>query len=712
MFKKIISFLIIFSIFYSDIAYCGNITYGMFSEEGERSHTTVQAESYFASTDAESLVSRTPSLFSLDEEGFFHIPRGGFNFDAANDGSDEKLLSQWTREEKTESGTQSTTPAAQGWNGLEPHDEDSGDEDEGEAPTDTTPFFSDASQRSKHASAPQWVQVETPLKRRSLTAGASAINFEKEEMGDFVVVVASPKSPLLTPEVEAFLTHVKVRVVDGKLNWKQILGILGGPAVGAVMGYPLLIIFYNDFLMMFVNDSDVLTMILTSALPITLAVLDLDAVSRIASLFAELLQDNTSLFIIQKSARHQISFYLSGGCLYAGAFVAGVLPAYYLYKMLCQKFSIGDKTFDTCSPDDDFYQFNMAILVTGSFCLVLDTTLHYGHQLSHQAKRWIDHYFFRQLRENALFSSAEITRQRYLQQFKEIQKLIDRSSPVKHADLYKEVVRNNAMQETDITVKEALHVLQKLQQFHQQYKYYLTPEEPSHWRKTVSSWIGWGKAIGAGLGRHPIFWYAVDEVLEGLGMPLGWIRSTLSIIFGGIIAGLVQGVIEKDAIQQTVYDMLGGRNITEATSHEFLRRGIMVCNSLLGVCATFPYLWVGFNLIRGCNYTECGWQWPRWAQVLTLTSFGVANALNEGRAFNDSILNIVNGFDSLISYCYPFEGYKRDKLMRITVQLRDLFKKLRPDVLEAVDQLLKADVAPDQQGQADTDPLQTRGGVV
>jgi hypothetical protein len=408
-----------------------------------------------------------------------------------------------------------------------------------------------------------------------------------------------------------------------------------------------------------------------------------------------LLSDNVHDFSIQKSIKHRIVLYLSGGSLYASAFAAGWLPAYYFYNALCYD---GD-TFYNCS------LYDLDSLITGITTLVLDTTLHYGHQLSHHAKHWIDHYFARQLWQNTTFSSAEITRQHYLQQFKDIQQLIDRSSAAKRADLYKEVVRNSATQETD-PMKEVLHVLQELQRFHQQHKHYLKPEEPSQWKKTVSSGTGWIGMLAASVGRHLTFWHAVDELLETLehaGYISGVTRSALSVIFGGIIAGLVQGWIEKDAIQSTVYNMLGGHKITEATSHGLLRQGIRIYNSFVGACATIPYMLVGFNMIEGCHsdFTRpggkhCAWDWSLPALYLTLVPFGWANALNEGQAFNNSILKIVSAFDSLVSYCYPFEGYKRDKLMDIVTQLRELFKELHPDVLEAVDKLLNPDQPTDQ----------------
>jgi hypothetical protein len=46
----------------------------------------------------------------------------------------------------------------------------------------------------------------------------------------------------------------------------------------------------------------------------------------------------------------------------------------------------------------------------------------------------------------------------------------------------------------------------------------------------------------------------------------------------------------------------------------------------------------------------------------------------------------VNAYDSLVAtYWEPTTEYKRDKLIRMTRQLRKLFKDLRPEVLEEID---------------------------
>lgn len=69
--------------------------------------------------------------------------------------------------------------------------------------------------------------------------------------------------------------------------------------------------------------------------------------------------------------------------------------------------------------------------------------------------------------------------------------------------------------------------------------------------------------------------------------------------------------------------------------------------------------------------------------------FVIADSFNNATAFNQSYGNLISAFDSAVSYVHPLTGYKRDKLLRMTRQLRRLFKGLRPDVLEAVDQQLK-----------------------
>lgn len=527
-------------------------------------------------------------------------------------------------------------------------------------------------------------------KRASLYDSSSPlVTSEKNKELEDLVLLPGNGAPSISPETEEFLRYVKVRVIDGKLNWKQILGIVGGMATGGFLGANIVIIFSKDVFesmkKLGIPIGTLEVVLLIAVMPVTFG---LDAASRTSSLLIALLGDNTNFFSIQKSLRHRSALVLSKICFYAGAFGAGLLPAYYLYNGLCRFLSYGN--YWLCSAKDPDQASALTYLVFGITCLVFDTTLHYGHQLAHHAQRWINDYFFRQMRASTGVSLAEDKRQIYLTAFKEQMKLIDQVSKNKLAKLYHKTFMNDANTSDSIpnlTVNQALKVLQEFQNFYHQHKAFLKPEVQASWKKTVASWVGWAGTFLASSGRHLVFWYAVDELLKSLpahhGFPEG-ARLAISVILGGLIGGLIQGGIEYDAIKRTMYDMVGGRKISEPTSCGLLRRGMMAFNAVTGAISTLPYLFAGLSFARKA-------MWPSWARILVFVPFGFADALNNATAYHDSFLDILNAFENLRCRCcgLPSTNRQRDRLINVAYKIRHLFKELRPEVLEEVDQMLK-----------------------
>lgn len=745
MLKKFLSVLLILSILFPDIAHCGGV-WGRENREDDAHCITKRQTTDFSDSATGEWTEGTP----LVQEGRGGInssdtfsselptPSGSFDFHAFSQDPQEKNLASWARERRTESSNHEEEQKVGGLTLLETSDEE--DLTQG---IDHIVLDGAGLPQSPYPSASEkWLKIDpTNEKRSSLNAQRTSINQgsgNQDELTEFVVVSQELPSPLsfdellsslkvsdLAPEVQEFLRYVKVRVVDGKLNWKQGLGIFGGLATGASSAFTLITLFAweaeiavsiaktgapYDF-----SVFEDLMKVVEAAVYIYVPFAILETISRTSSFFIEALADNINLFLTKKTLKNRMALGLSKLCLYGGSFITGLLSAYYIFL---QKIVFGEY-FDERN-EENFTFTPLDILIwTGVVALVLDTTLHYGHQLSHYAESWLNAYFNHKIREESLLTVTEKIRKRYLSTFTELKKFLYRLDKGETNRLYEAIFDNSissqkkvfGQENEELNIKEALYIIDIFVNFHRFHHNTFIFDSSQSWKENIASKVGWCLSLLASVGRHIVFWQAFYEVLETITLELGVVnleplKMPLSIILGGCIAGLTQGFIEKDATQKAVYDMLGGETISKATSHGFLRRSIMLWNSVLGTIGITPYITAGLYITYQCYYEEsheiC---WPLWARIACFVPFGLAHAYTRTQSFHDSILNILNGFDSLMSYCYPFQGYKRDKLIRMTRELHKLFKNLDTDVLETVDQLLTPLPAEQEVGSLDSKRL-------
>jgi hypothetical protein len=552
---------------------------------------------------------------------------------------------------------------------------------------------------------------------------------------DEALIVPIDVSEDLPPDVRKFLLYVKDQVIDGKLNKKQIAGIFAGVVTGAAVALPLIGIYFDELFELISKEnggglSFTLIHFTMQVLIGTLGpLLGLDAASRTMTLLGDLFEQSVQLFSLQKSKSHLWALRITKGGLYFGSFLAAALPLYYFYQALAAITNLdpvfyfmsycpmlhhtaipteGDGTFFILLKDNDpCYVF----LGFFGFFLVLDTVLQYGSQLSHGVERRINAYFSRKVHREVPLGPDELKRHSYLQQFKDIKRMIyaldekglENTYDVIFVKCLNKENQNRGIRVDDIKEDKTLKVLAILQSFHRNHLSQLTPEEVEDLKNTWASRFGWGISILATVGRAIVFWYIINSLLKNFDGH--WTGSTMeapnatnqifSIIFGGIIANLIQGVIEQEALHQGFYDISMGKKIPDATSHPFLRRGLKTWHYLLfGPFNTLPYVLTLLDATTCWNEydtSQCSssFKWPLWTTILIMVPFVIADAFNNATAFNQSYGNFISAFDSAVSYVHPFKGYKRDKLLRMTRQLRRLFKNLRPDVLEAVDQQLK-----------------------
>jgi len=519
--------------------------------------------------------------------------------------------------------------------------------------------------------------------KKQLAKVSSLFGFNDEDLEGGKAVVPIISFADLPREARQFLLHLKDRVIDGKLNKKQITSIGGGLIIGGAVSTPLMAVFLvgivdliNRFNGEIVGNTP-LDIVAPTIVGIVGPALGLDAASRGAAILIGLSANPIHSFSQQKNKEHVQALIWTKRGIYVGALLASALPLYYFYTA----------TLLVMVPSNHTSKSYYVIFGSLAPFLIVDTVLQYGYQLSQSATRKINTYFYSKLGKEPL-SSTEVKRQNYLADFKDLKKMIYVLEEDDLGDLYENVLLN-ALERTgknpdinpeDLKINESLRVLQVLKKFHQAKAAQFDLEEEEDIKDVRTSRIGTGVAIAASLGRSMVFLYAIDQMLEGLGVPAPT-KQILSAIFGFIIASFVQGIIEQQAVHSGSYDIGSSKKIPEATSHRPLRMGIKAWNYLIqGPFNTLPYILAGLDATSA---------WPLWTRILTLVPFGIADSFNNATTFNQSYLNVVDGVDSGISYCYSFMGYKRDKLIRMTRQMRRLFKELHADVLEAVDQQIR-----------------------
>jgi len=591
------------------------------------------------------------------------------------------------------------------------------------------------------------------------------LNEEEYHESNHIYSIIADDAPLtLSPETQAFLQYVKIKIADGTLNWKQKAGIMGGIVTGASVAWPLMVIIFDGLLPPYMGyiynyyccihkslpDPSLLAaqfenfnkyLNFYSMMGVVGLPMAVDAASRTATILSDLTAENTCSFSIQKNKNHQIALLCAKGSIYFGAFTTGFLPVYYLYDSLfgCNNniyilsynpplynftasadiflnisVEINSPDFKNCTLQRDLLPLgNKLLFGIGSPFLFFDTFLQYGYLLSAYTMRKIDAYFLSEMRTSACLSPVEATRQGYLSQFKGLKRIIDELDEGALDDLYSNVFVQDAEREDqnieisfeEQTQNEAIRILKAFNALHHQHKS-LKEEEPEVWKKTWASNIGWAIPLLATFGRTVIFQYAIEELFKTLSFE-GTGISIFSGCLGGIFANVSQGLIEKEAVEEGIYDLLRGKKIPHGNSHTTLRTGLKIWDYIYGVIQTLPYLVAGYYAtVVGTgpvSYDDFTSIQP-W-QILFLINFGLADAFNNAIAFHDSNFNVVNAFDSTMSYWEPSEEYKRDKLIRMTRQLRNLFKEIRPDVLQTVDQLLSEDLDKHQQQGTNTNSL-------
>ncbi len=506
--------------------------------------------------------------------------------------------------------------------------------------------------------------------------------------------VTLPKLPDdIDPGVLAFLLYAKNYINDGKFTLKQgLIGGFGGTLIGVGVGNGMTAIFLDGMSSLGGNKfNEVMKDVAISNAFITHTAVSLgfDSVFRNVMIIGDLVGPSMEEFSIPayKIKIKQITIDPRKCALvlaYAGAGVAASLPVYYLWKIEQEDIK-WDEENNSPQTKNRYLTFFYCL----AFPLWLDSLFANGRAV----KKWVDQKFKESLIAKtyvgAHLSNINNIRLKKLSLFKDLHFLFKILPDDDINNIYERVltkgldIKSNGSHIPDDMIKatEALQTLKVLDGIYQEYE--IPVDIKKYWKKTTAEVLGWIIPGLATVGRSYVFYYIIQELLNGIGLPYGVANTVLSAIFGGAIASTFQGKVEKDAVEEGVYDLLQGEEAEGATSHNCIRNTARKIGKgydyIQGAWNTLPYILVGIAATS---------DWPTALQVLTLFFFGLADMFSNTMAFHESYGGAIQGAESLISYKYASPTYKRNKLRRLVQRYSKAFETMSPEVLMKVNGLV------------------------
>ncbi len=397
----------------------------------------------------------------------------------------------------------------------------------------------------------------------------------------------------------------------------------------------------------------------------------LDGISRNVSRISKVLASSMSDFECKQGNQKRAWEKSMGILFYVGGGITSLLPVYYYLISLLE--------FDS---ENGYIEFiKVGYTATGLF---LNTLFFYGPKLTHYVDRVFDYF------TTVPPSPTEDIRRRFLKEFKDLKwwfgRLKDDVVNEVHQQVLSQAFLDQATTQEELEkykMAEALKTLWALRQIHNQHEDEMFGPEPEPWRKGFSKAVGRGLPLLATYGRSYIYWTVFYTLLGVIGITDETTKITFSVA-AALIASLVQGSAEVEGTCKGVYDLTFGKKIGEDTSQggariTFRRLGKFQ-NYIAAAFETIPYLAVGIT-----STTD----WSLWLRLVTLIPAGLADFFKNVLKFNQSIGETALFVDRVAAkVSYPTVTQKRNQLVALTRRYRKMFKKLHPDILMKLDEIL------------------------
>jgi len=487
----------------------------------------------------------------------------------------------------------------------------------------------------------------------------------------------------------AFLTYAKQHIVDGKFTWKQILlaGIFG-TIIGAGYGNGMVPVLSGGLrglgptYFKYIYDNNTGAIISTVYITVTRGI---DSMSRNIKTIGNLAGPSTAEFSVAHT-KYKIwkipvdSRKIVIGAVCGSSAAASLLAFWYIWDG--EKWNIA----------------NVPSLRAGSIgyvagfgpCLFADAFLLYTRSVI----PWMDEIFNQRAIRRTFsdrLSPEYVLRQQELKRFKELERFFKFVPDEDIHGLYEDVLvngfkitKNGTHMPEIIKGADFLRVLKVLRKTHESYR---IPEDVKEtWKNIVSKTASWVIPTAATVGRSLVFYFIMDSLFESIGMPSGFGRGLISWIFGGGLASLFLGKVEKDAVEDGVYDLLRGQEREGDPSHSCVRSGFRKVgkgnNYFQGAQDTLPYIFAGTVATQG---------WPLALQIPVLLFFGIADLFNNTMGYHESYGDVFYTGESLASHAYTSASYKRRKLIRLVRRYSGAYETMAPDVMMKINALLSGE---------------------
>ena len=175
----------------------------------------------------------------------------------------------------------------------------------------------------------------------------------------------------------------------------------------------------------------------------------------------------------------------------------------------------------------------------------------------------------------------------------------------------------------------------------------LPQEDLEELRKTSSSTFAAGTTLLSTGGRSFVFFYSFYQMLNAAGLNF-YANVILSGIFGGGIGSTAQGGIEYLSLDESAYELSGGKKAPSATSFRPVRLTAKAINYIvMATVMLLPYLLTAKDATSN---------WSLWGQILCFALPAIADMSNTAVSFNESSGNIITGTTRCISPVYNSVG--------------------------------------------------------
>ncbi len=525
-------------------------------------------------------------------------------------------------------------------------------------------------------------QVQDSLEKMMQIDSLAPSSLSSPPLGDFFSNIATLElfSEKENSKTSRFLIYAYQTLTQNKITLGQmIIGTIGGVVIGILNGgsvyspYVYETIFQSSF------NNSVTDFIITNipSYNIYSTFFVLEGLSRGVMVISKLLATSTFDFQEKQEGLKKKADLLMKVLNYGAASIISLLPVYYYLEGIL---SIEERVGSSIFIDFGY---------TAPF-IFLNSFFFFAPRLIKQSEKLINKLFLHIDRE--IPSEAELKRRQFLKEFKGLKWWFAHLDDENIHEIYHQIFSHPFYDSAEIQeerektqVTEALKTLWILRHTYSQYQNKIIEPEPDINRKALSKIMGWGLPLLATFGRSFIYWYIFYNLFDIIGVNEEIAKMTLSIICGGIIGSLAQGSIEVEATEKIVYDLTNGKKIGKDNSHSWVRKAVR----RLGKAHNFFAAGLLTLIFMGVGITATS-TWDLSWRLVTLIPTGLADLLKNVFIFNQSIGGAAQFVDQVAAkVSYPTASQKRNQLVALTRRYRKMFKKLHPDILLKLDEILE-----------------------